>query len=183
MCPNLAKLHYTATAVSKNLYVADFGPFLESESGDGPLACVTVHIALYREKRVPHTSRYLTPGFRYSIHIQVFAGIYGHESRMFIRGAFPYATSATHTIPTRNVSVNVVSRLSLNLSLTTVNHLSDHYNVSGSHRPGETVVLWKYGVWQIERQTSLGATGLELWMTLVCSTGSQTIDHQGTEKL
>lgn len=72
--------------------------------------------------------------------------------------------------------------------LTTVNHSSGHYNISGSHRAGEAgryeetdkqPVLWKYGVWQIERQTSLGATGLELWMTLVCSTGSQTIDHQG----
>lgn len=134
MCPNLANQHYTATAVSKNLYVAAFGPFLESDSGDGASACVTVHIALYREKLDSHTSRHLTLGFRYSVHIQVVAG-------MFIRSAIPCTTSATCAVPAGNVSAPVVSRFKSESFLTTINHSSDCYNVSRFRRAGETVVM------------------------------------------
>ncbi len=150
MCPYLANYTAQQLLLPRNCTLV-FSPFLESESGDGLLAYVTVHIThihthtqwqTHKDKLVLHTSRHLTPGFRYSIalHILVFVGIYGHESCMSIRSAFPlrsYTINHTYYSYSKRVGPRGVPFKS-QAFLTTVNHLRGCYNISGSHGAGET---------------------------------------------
>lgn len=121
MCPNLA--NYTAQQLlfPRNCMSIDFSPFVESESGDGLSAYVTVHIThsvqKYRDKLVSHIDiLHLVSDIAYTPKwLRVFMG-----TSHVCSSEMPSPHSLTHQSATRatpqNVSAPVVSRLSQSVS-------------------------------------------------------------------
>ena len=151
MCPNLENYTTQQLLFPRTCNVAEFSPFLEGESGDGLLAYVTGHIT--HTHTHTHSDKYtglslcrhLTPGFRYSVRIQVLCEyLWACMSCPFIRGDIPpslsHTPSDTHTILARKKRVSPCGVPFKSASLhVPVNHSCGRHNIRWSRRAGGTV--------------------------------------------
>ena len=172
MCPNLENYTTQQLLFPGTCNVAEFSPFLEGESGDGLLAYVTVHIA--HTHTHTHTVTdiqglacadilHLVSDIAYAS--KCCASTYGHVCHVYSSEVtsplHSHTRHQTHILflLEKRVSPRGVPFKSASFRVP-VNHSCSRHNIRWSRRAGGTVkrkrtaVLWKCGVWQIERQTS-----------------------------